>query len=73
VDRCTDEGTEDDIRTISKFDGGRGITEALVAVTALGGEGGASLNRCFGSSSPTIGYLVNALLEKAHQRNISSF
>jgi hypothetical protein len=73
LDRCTDEGTEDNIRSISKFDGGRGVTEALVAVTTLGGEGGASLNRCFGSSSPTIGYLVKALLEKAHRRNVSSF
>jgi len=32
-------------------------------VAAMGGEGGAVLSRRFGPSSPTIGYLVKALLE----------
>ena len=42
--------------------GGKGAAEALVAVAAIGGEGGA-LSRRFGVSSPTIGYLVKALVE----------
>lgn len=41
--------------------GGKGAAEALVAVAAIGGEGGAALSRRFGPSSPTIGFLVNAL------------
>lgn len=43
--------------------GGKGAAEALVAVAAIGGEGGAALSRRFGPSSPTIGFLVKALLE----------
>jgi hypothetical protein len=70
-----DRWTEDDIRSLLKFDGGRGVTEALVAVAAMGGEGGASLNRRFGSSSPTIGYLVRTLLESSptQRRQFLSF
>jgi hypothetical protein len=45
------------------FAGGKGAAEALVAVAALGGDGGASLSRRFGPSSPTIGYLTKSLLE----------
>jgi len=43
--------------------GGKGAAEALIAVAAIGGEGGAALSRRFGPSSPTIGFLVKALLE----------
>ena len=32
-------------------------------MAAIGGEGGASLSRRFSASSPTIGFLVKALLE----------
>jgi HECT-domain (ubiquitin-transferase) len=35
----------------------------LVAVAAIGGEGGAALSRRFGPSSPTIAFLIQALLE----------
>jgi len=55
--------TEEDVRKLLKLDGARGATEALVAVAAIGGEGGASLSRRFGSSSPTIGFLIRTLLE----------
>ena len=44
-------------------EGGNGATEALVAVAAIGGEGGAALSRRFGPSSPTISFLIKALLE----------
>lgn len=55
--------------------GGRGVTEALVAVAAMGGEGGASLNRRFGPSSSTIGFLVKTLLESSptQRRQFLSF
>lgn len=43
--------------------GGKGAAEALVAVAAIGGEGGAVLSRRFGPTSPTIGFLVKALME----------
>lgn len=43
--------------------GGKGAHEALVAVAAIGGEGGAALSRRFGPSSPTINFLVKALKE----------
>lgn len=70
-----DRWTEDDIKGLLKFDGGRGATEALVAVAAMGGEGGASLSRRFGSSSPTIGYLIKTLLESSptQRRQFLSF
>jgi len=55
-----DEGS---IRALFKLDGGKGAAEALIAVAAIGGEGGAALSRRFGPSSPTIGFLVKALLE----------
>jgi hypothetical protein len=58
-----DEWTEDDIKKLFKMDGAKGATEALVAVAAMGGEGGATLSRRFGSSSPTIGYLIKTLLK----------
>lgn len=58
-----DKWTEEDIRKLFKLDGAKGATEALVAVAAIGGEGGASLSRRFGSSSPTIGFLIKTLLE----------
>jgi hypothetical protein len=51
------------IRKLFKLDGGKGAAEALVAVAAIGGEGGAALSRRFGPSSPTIGFVVKALLE----------
>jgi hypothetical protein len=70
-----DRWTEDDIRGLLKFDSGRGVTEALVAVAAMGGEGGASLNRRFGPSSSTIGFLVKTLLESSptQRRQFLSF
>jgi hypothetical protein len=58
-----DSWAEEDIRALLKLDGGKGAAEALVAVAAIGGEGGAALSRRFGPSSPTIGYLVRALKE----------
>lgn len=61
---CWDEKA---IRDLLKLDGGKGTAEALVAVAAMGGEGGASLSRRFGPSSPTIGYLVKTLLEASVQ------
>lgn len=57
-----EEWTEDEIRKLFKLDGAKGATEALVAVAAIGGEGGATLSRRFGASSPTIGYLIKTLL-----------
>lgn len=54
---------EDNIRALLKLDGGKGAAEALIAVAAIGGEGGAALSRRFGPSSPTIGFLVKALLD----------
>jgi hypothetical protein len=51
------------IRKLFKLDGGKGAAEALVAVAAIGGEGGAALSRRFGPSSPTIKFVVRALLE----------
>lgn len=51
------------IRKLFKLDGGKGAAEALVAVAAIGGEGGAALSRRFGPSSPTINFVVKALLE----------
>jgi hypothetical protein len=55
--------TEEDIRKLFKLDGAKGATEALVAVAAIGGEGGATLSRRFGAASPTIGYLIKTLLK----------
>lgn len=57
-----EEWTEEEIRKLFKLDGAKGATEALVAVAAMGGEGGATLSRRFGASSPTIGYLIKTLL-----------
>lgn len=54
---------EEKIRSLLKLDGGKGATEALIAVAAMGGEGGAVLSRRFGPSSPTISYLIKTLLE----------
>jgi hypothetical protein len=54
---------ESAIRKLFKLNGGKGAAEALVAVAAIGGEGGAALSRRFGPSSPTIAFLVKALLE----------
>jgi hypothetical protein len=51
------------VRKLFKLDGGKGAAEALVAVAAIGGEGGAALSRRFGPSSPTINFVVKALLE----------
>ena len=59
VDRWDDAA----VRKLFKLDGGKGTAEALVAVAAIGGEGGAALSRRFGPTSPTINYLVKALLE----------
>ena len=57
---------ERDIRKI--FDLGKNAAEALVAVAAIGGEGGASLSRRFGPSSPTIAFLTKALLDASPQQ-----
>jgi len=48
--------------------GGKGAAEALVAVAAIGGEGGAALSRRFSPSSPTISFLVKALLDASPQQ-----
>lgn len=55
--------------------GGKGAAEALVAVAAIGGEGGAALSRRFGPTSPTIAFLVKALLEASpnQRRQFLSF
>lgn len=58
-----DHWVESDIRELLKLDGGKGAAEALAAVAAVGGGGGATLSRRFSSSSPTINFLVKALLE----------
>ncbi|KAL7561760.1 hypothetical protein ACA910_013300 [Epithemia clementina (nom. ined.)] len=63
-----EEWDESAVRKIFKLDGGKGAAEALVAVAAMGGEGGAALSRRFGPSSPTISYLVKALLEGTPQQ-----
>lgn len=63
-----EEWDESSVRKIFKLDGGKGAAEALVAVAAMGGEGGAALSRRFGPSSPTISYLVKALLEATPQQ-----
>jgi hypothetical protein len=64
-----DDWDESAVRKLLKLDGGKGAAEALVAVAAIGGEGGAALSRRFGPTSPTIVYLVKALLEaSAKQR-----
>eukprot|EP00543_Licmophora_paradoxa_P006147 CAMPEP_0202444320 /NCGR_PEP_ID=MMETSP1360-20130828/3445_1 /ASSEMBLY_ACC=CAM_ASM_000848 /TAXON_ID=515479 /ORGANISM="Licmophora paradoxa, Strain CCMP2313" /LENGTH=1953 /DNA_ID=CAMNT_0049060293 /DNA_START=27 /DNA_END=5888 /DNA_ORIENTATION=- len=54
---------EEDVKNLFSMSGAKGANEALVAVAAIGGEGGAALSRRFGSSSPTIGFLVKALLD----------
>uniref|UniRef100_A0A7S3KWR1 HECT domain-containing protein n=1 Tax=Amphora coffeiformis TaxID=265554 RepID=A0A7S3KWR1_9STRA len=56
------------VRKIFKLDGGKDAAEALVAVAAMGGEGGAALSRRFGPSSPTITNLVKVLLEASPQQ-----
>ncbi len=58
-----DQWNEDDVKRLFKVDFAKGATEALVGVAAIGGEGGATLSRRFGSSSPTIGFLSKTLLE----------
>ena len=63
-----EEWDESAVRKIFKLDGGKGAAEALVAVAAMGGEGGAALSRRFGPSSPTISFLVKALLEGTAQQ-----
>jgi hypothetical protein len=60
-----DEGA---VRRLFKLDGGKGAAEALVAVAAIGGEGSAALSRRFGPQSPTITYLVKALVEASPQQ-----
>jgi len=63
------------IRSLFKLDGGKGAAEALIAVAAMGGEGGAALSRRFGPTSPTVGYLVKALLaaNSTRRRQFLSF
>ena len=63
-----DKWDESAVRKLFKLDGGKGAAEALVAVAAIGGEGGNSLSRRFGPTSPTIGFLVKALLEATPQQ-----
>ena len=55
--------------------GGKGTAEALVAVASIGGEGGVALSRRFRPSSPTVTYLVKALLEASprQRRQLLSF
>ena len=68
-----DSWSEDDIRKLIKLDEGR--QEALAAVAAMGGAGGSSLSRRFSASSPTIAFLVKALLEASpkQRRQFLSF
>lgn len=63
------------VRKLFKLDGGKGAAEALVAVAAIGGEGGAALSRRFAPGSPTINNLVKALLEASpnQRRQFLSF
>jgi len=70
-----DKWDEKSVRSLFKLDGGKGAAEALVAVAAMGGEGGAALSRRFGHSSPTVGYLVKALLQatSTQRRQFLSF
>ncbi|KAL3925346.1 MAG: hypothetical protein SGILL_000474 [Bacillariaceae sp.] len=56
-----DSWSESDIRKLFKLDG-KGSAEALVAVAAIGGNAEA-LSRRFGPSSPTIKFVIKALLE----------
>jgi hypothetical protein len=67
--------TDEDIRKLFRLDGVKGASEALVAVAAIGGEGGAALSRRFGSSSPTISYLIKTLLNSnsTQRRQFLSF
>lgn len=67
-----DKWDESAVRALFKLDAG---TEALVAVAAIGGEGGASLSRRFSPSSPTIRYLIKTLLESTptQRRQFLSF
>lgn len=60
---------------ISGLSGGKSAHEALVAVAAIGGEGGATLSRRFSATSPTINFLVKALLEASttQRRQFLSF
>jgi len=70
-----DKWDEAAVRSLFKLDGGNGAVEALIVVTAMGGEGGAALSRRFGPSSPTVRYLVRALLEASpiQRRQFLSF
>jgi HECT-domain (ubiquitin-transferase) len=63
-----DKWTESTIRKLFKLDGGKEAAEALVAVAAIGGEGGNSMSRRFGPTSPTIAFLIKALLEGTPQQ-----
>jgi hypothetical protein len=56
-----DHWKESDIRKLFKLDG-KGATEALVAVAAIGGNAEA-LSRRFGPTSPTIEFVIKALVE----------
>lgn len=60
---CVDTWDENAVRKLFKLDGGKGAAEALVAVAAIGGEGGAALSRRFSPTSPTISHLVKTLVE----------
>jgi hypothetical protein len=61
-----DNWNESDIRKLFKLDG-KGATEALVAVAAIGGNAEA-LSRRFGPSSPTIKFVIRALLEASPEQ-----
>jgi len=63
VGDSVDSWDEGAVRQLLQLNGGNGTAEALVALGALGGDGGAALSRRFGLSSPTIGFLVKALVE----------
>lgn len=69
-----DNWDESAVRKLFKLDGAS-AAEALVAVAAIGGEGGAALSRRFGPTSPTITFLVKALLEASpkQRRQFLSF
>jgi len=68
-----DNWDEDSIKKLLKLDG-KGVTEALVAVAAIGGNGEA-LGRRFDPSSLTIKFVVKALLEASpkQRRQFLSF
>ena len=64
VDCCGNDSVQDwdeaTIRGLFKLEGSQ---EAMLAVAAVGGDGGSSLSRRFSNESPTFGFLVKFLKE----------